>query len=162
MKKALIILSAIAMLMLLVACGEVATSSNESESAAPASETVEEPAESKAVEQPTESEPVVEEPAEPELTMGQQQAIGKGEDYLDFASFSRQGLIDQLVFEGFSTEDATFAVDHIAPDWNAQAAQKAQDYLDMSSFSRQGLIDQLVFEGFTQAEAEYGVQAVGY
>lgn len=104
----------------------------------------------------------VEEPAEPAMTMGQQQAVGKGEDYLDFAAFSRQGLIDQLVYEGFSEADATFAVDYIAPDWNEQAAQKAQDYIDMSSFSRQGLIDQLVYEGFTAAQAEYGVTAVGY
>ncbi|MHB1136470.1 MAG: Ltp family lipoprotein [Coriobacteriia bacterium] len=116
-------------------------------------------------EQEPEAEPEpepAEEPAEPALTMGQQQAVGKGEDYLGFAAFSRQGLIDQLVYEGFSEADATFAVDYIAPDWNEQAAQKAQDYIDMSSFSRQGLIDQLVYEGFTAPQAEYGVTAVGY
>ncbi len=119
---------------------------------------VEEPAVEPVVEEPA-VEPVVEEPA---LTMGQQQAIAKGEDYLDYTAFSRKGLIEQLVFEGFSTADATFAVDYIAPDWKAQAALKAQDYLDYSSFSRKGLIDQLVFEGFTKAQAEYGVKAVGY
>jgi hypothetical protein len=108
-----------------------------------------------------EPEPV-EEPAGPALTMGQQQAVGKAQDYLDFAAFSRKGLIDQLVYEGFSEADATFAVDYIAPDWNEQAAKKAQDYIDMSSFSRQGLIDQLVYEGFTQAQAEFGVKAIGY
>lgn len=108
-----------------------------------------------------EPEPTVE-PAEPDLTMGQKQAVGKAEDYLSFAAFSRQGLIDQLVFEGFSEADAAFAVDYIAPDWNEQAAKKAQEYIDMTSFSRQGLIEQLVFEGFTQPQAEYGVTAVGY
>jgi len=108
-----------------------------------------------------EPEPVVE-PAEPDMTMGQRQAVGKGEDYLSFAAFSRQGLIDQLAFEGFSEADAVFAVDYIAPDWNEQAAKKAQEYIDMTSFSRQGLIEQLAFEGFTQSEAEYGVTAIGY
>jgi hypothetical protein len=111
---------------------------------------------------PVVEEPVVEAPSEPALTMGQQQAIAKGEDYLGYAAFSRKGLIDQLVFEGFSTTDATFAVDYIAPDWKAQAALKAQDYMDYSSFSRQGLIDQLVFEGFTKTQAEYGAESVGY
>lgn len=108
-----------------------------------------------------EPEPV-EEPAEPDMTMGQKQAVGTAESYLDFAAFSRKGLIEQLVYEGFSEADATFAVDYIAPDWNEQAAKMAQSYIDMSSFSRQRLIDQLVYEGFTEAQAEYGVKAVGY
>ena len=51
------------------------------------------------------------------MTMSQQQATAKGESYLDMAGCSRQGLIDQLVYEGFSEVDATFAVDQIAPDW---------------------------------------------
>jgi uncharacterized lipoprotein YddW (UPF0748 family) len=94
--------------------------------------------------------------------MGQQQAVAKGENYLDIVGFSRQGLIDQLVYEGFSETDATFAVDQIAPDWNEQAAKKAQNYINTLSFSRQGLIDQLIYEGFTEAQAEYGAKAVGY
>lgn len=128
---------------------------------AAAPEKIEAPAEIKAEPEVVTPEPVAE-PAKPDLTMGQKQAVGKGESYLDMAGFSRTGLIDQLVFEGFSTEDATFAVDYIAPDWNREAAEKAQSYIDMTSFSRQGLIDQLLFEGFSQAEAEYGVTAVGY
>ena len=96
------------------------------------------------------------------MTMGQQQATAKGESYLNMAGFSRQGLIDQLVYEGFSEADATFAVDQLAPNWNEQAAKKAQSYINMSSFSRQGLIDQLIYEGFTEAQAEHGAKAVGY
>jgi hypothetical protein len=83
-------------------------------------------------------------------------------DYLDYSAFSRTGLIGQLEFEGFSTADATFAVDYLEVDWFEQAALMAQQYLDYSSFSRQGLIDQLVFEGFTLEQATYGVTAVGY
>lgn len=98
----------------------------------------------------------------PALSLGQSNAIRSAESYLSFTSFSRQGLIDQLEFEGFSVEDATFAVDNIVVDWNEQAALKAESYLSISAFSRQGLIDQLVFEGFTPEQAEYGVSAVGY
>lgn len=98
----------------------------------------------------------------PVLTLGQQNAVGSGESYLDYSGFSRNGLIGQLEFEGFSTEEATFAVDHINPDWNAEAAESAKSYIDYSSFSRQGLLDQLIFEGFTPEQAEFGVVAVGY
>ncbi|MEO3759049.1 Ltp family lipoprotein [Mycobacterium sp. B14F4] len=98
---------------------------------------------------------------QPLNTVSQQNAVRKAEDYLDYTAFSRRGLIEQLEFEGFSTEDATFAVDHVAVDWNEQAAKKAEDYLDYTSFSRSGLIEQLEFEGFTPAQAAYGVAAVG-
>lgn len=96
------------------------------------------------------------------LTLEQQNAVQSVESYLSFTSFSRTGLIDQLEFDGYSTETATFAVDNYNIDWNEQAAKKAQEYLDVSSFSRAELIDQLEYEGFTAEQAEYGVSAVGY
>ena len=82
--------------------------------------------------------------------------------YLALTGFSRTGLIGQLEFEGFSTEDATFGADNAGADWNAEAAEKAKSYLDMTSFSRDGLYDQLAFEGFTDPEIQYGLTAVGY
>jgi hypothetical protein len=95
-------------------------------------------------------------------TIGQKNARESAESYLDFSAFSRQGLIDQLEFEDYSTEDAEYAVDILNVDWKEQAAKSAESYLEFTSFSRNGLIDQLVFEGYTQEEAEYGVTAVGY
>jgi hypothetical protein len=102
------------------------------------------------------------EPEKPELTVSQSNAVRSGQSYLDYSGFSRSGLIGQLEYEDYSTGDATFAVDYLAPDWNAEAAETAKSYLDYSSFSRQGLIDQLIYEGFSPAEAEYGVTAAGY
>lgn len=96
------------------------------------------------------------------LTLGQKNAIEKAKHYLSFTAFSESGLIDQLEFEGFTTEEATFAVENCGADWNEQAMLKAQSYLDLTSFSKQGLIEQLEFEGFTPEQAEYGVTAVGY
>jgi hypothetical protein len=98
---------------------------------------------------------------EPSLTVSQMNAIESAQSYLDYAAFSRKGLIEQLEFEDYSTADATFAVDYVDPDWNEQAAKSAADYLDYSSFSRQGLIDQLVYEGYTQKQAAYGVSQAG-
>ena len=69
---------------------------------------------------------------------------------------------DQLEFEGYSTEAATYAADNCGADWNEEAAESAKSYMDVMSFSRQGLIDQLLYEGFTQEQAEYGASAVGY
>ena len=83
------------------------------------------------------------------------------EQYLDYSAFSRSGLIEQLEYEDYSTEDATFAVDYVAPDWNEQAAESAQTYLDYTAFSRQSLIDQLIYEGFTVDQALFGVDSVG-
>ena len=94
-------------------------------------------------------------------TVSQQNARRKAAEYLDFMAFSRSGLIEQLVYEKFSTADATWAVDRVTVDWNEQAAEKAKDYLDTMAFSRSGLVDQLIYEGFSPAQAEYGVSTTG-
>jgi hypothetical protein len=103
----------------------------------------------------------------PEFTVSQQNAIASAQDYLNYEAFSRVGLIGQLSSkygEGFSKEDATFAVDHITVDWNEQAAKSAKEYLRYQSFSRNGLIQQLESqygEQFTHAQAVYGVNQTG-
>ena len=98
---------------------------------------------------------------EPATTVSQDQAVEMAESYLRSQSFSRQGLIEQLEYEGFTNEEAKYAVDQISVDWNEQAAKKAESYLSSQSFSRQGLIEQLEYEGFTSEQAKYGVQSVG-
>lgn len=99
--------------------------------------------------------------AQSSLTNSQKQAIGMAEGYLAYSAFSRKGLIDQLQYEGFSKTDATFAVDHLKPNWNEQAARMAKDYLSYTNFSRKGLIEQLEYEGFTSKQAEYGATKAG-
>lgn len=94
-------------------------------------------------------------------TVSQQNALRTAEDYLDYSAFSYSGLIGQLEFEGFTTEDATWGTDKVGADWNDQAAKTARDYLAYSSFSHSGLVDQLVFEGFTPEQAAYGVGQTG-
>jgi Host cell surface-exposed lipoprotein len=100
-------------------------------------------------------------PPAPVVTVSQSNAVRKAQSYLSYTSFSRSGLIDQLVYEGFSVEDSTYGTDSVGADWSQQAAAKAQSYLEYSAFSREGLIDQLLYEGFSAAEAEFGVVAVG-
>jgi hypothetical protein len=99
----------------------------------------------------------------PLTPVSQQNAVRAAKGYLDVMAFSREGLIRQLVqFDGYSTADATFAVDSIPVDWQEQAARAAQGYLDVMPFSGDGLLDQLTsFDGYTYAQAAYGLASVG-
>lgn len=99
---------------------------------------------------------------ETSTTTGQNNALKSAKEYLKTSAFSYSGLVEQLKYEGFSTDEATYAVDNCGADWNEQAAQAAQAYLDIMSFSRSELIDQLVYDGFSKDQAEYGVSAAGY
>ena len=40
-------------------------------------------------------------------------ALRKAIDYLDFTSFSDQGLYDQLIYEGFSADQAQYAINNL-------------------------------------------------
>lgn len=99
--------------------------------------------------------------AEPQLTLGQKNALDKAKSYLKFSAFSYNGLIDQLKYEGFTDEECTFAVDSCGADWNEQALKKAKSYLDYTAFSYTGLIDQLKYEKFTDEQATYGANNCG-
>ena len=95
-------------------------------------------------------------------TLGELNAAAKAKQYLRTMPFSQKGLIGQLEYGGFTTEEAEYGVAQSGADWNEQAALKAKQYLKTMAFSREGLIEQLEYEGFTPQQAEYGVQAVGY
>lgn len=115
-----------------------------------------------ATEAPTEA-PETPAPTEDQnVTTGMKNALKSAQNYLDFTAFSYTGLIKQLEYEKYSTEEATYAADNCGADWNEQAAKCAKNYVNFTSFSREGLIDQLIYEGFTQEQAEYGAQAAGY
>jgi len=106
-----------------------------------------------------EAAPAVEQDVNPNESMGEKNARESAQSYLRFQAFSKQGLIDQLEFEGFTTAEAEYAVDAVNADWSEQAKKSAQSYLSFQSFSESGLISQLEFEGFTAEEAQFGVTA---
>lgn len=91
-------------------------------------------------------------------TMGEKMALSSAKNYLRTMGFSKKGLIEQLEFEGYTTSEATYAVNHCGANWKEQAVRVAKNYLKTMSFSKQGLIEQLEFEGFTSAEATYGAE----
>jgi hypothetical protein len=90
-------------------------------------------------------------------TPGQRNAQKSAQSYLRMSGFSKAGLIDQLKYEGYSTSESRWAVNHVRVSWNAEAVQSAKSYLRMTSFSRQGLIEQLEYDKYTPSQAAYGV-----
>lgn len=92
-------------------------------------------------------------------------AVESARSYLDSSHFSRQSLIDQLEFEGFTSSDAALAADSLAPDWFAEAAEGAQSWIESEYFegTRQDILEILIsIHYFLQEQAEYGATAVGY
>ena len=81
-------------------------------------------------------------------TIGEKNALKAARSYLKTGNFSYSGLVDQLMFSGYSMSDAIFAVDNCGADWYLQAALMAQSYMSMFAFSCQRLISQLEFSGF--------------
>lgn len=89
-------------------------------------------------------------------------AYEAAQSYLNALNFSREGLIEQLEYEGYSNSAATAAVDSISVDWNEQAAGSARTYLNVfPDMTRSEMIDQLEYEGYTYSQAVYGADAVG-
>ena len=107
------------------------------------------------------TKPEAETPVQTTVTTGQKNALEKAKSYLSIMNFSREGLIDQLEFEKFTTDEAIYAVDNCNVNWNEQALGKAKDYLAVTAFSYSGLVEQLEFEGFTHEQALYGVDRCG-
>ncbi len=94
-------------------------------------------------------------------TLGESNALLKANSYLNSMAFSASGLAEQLEYEGYSSQEAQYAVAKCGADWNEQALKKAENYLDTSAFSYSGLFDQLSYEGFLPEEAQYGVDNCG-
>ena len=96
------------------------------------------------------------------VTMGERNALSMAKTYLSVMAFSYNGLGKQLMYEGYTKDEAKYAVDNCGADWYEQAAKQAKAYLDTMAFSKQGLIEQLEYDGFTNDQAVYGVEQNGY
>lgn len=108
-----------------------------------------------------EAEREPDEPNESDMTSEQRNALAAARSYLDFAGFSRLGLIRQLsspAGDGYSVADAAFAADNVGADWNEEAVESAKAYLQLTPMSQSGLIRQLsspAGDHYTLAQARY-------
>lgn len=100
-------------------------------------------------------------PDDTEPTFGQKNALRSAESYLAISAFSHSKLIQQLEYEGYSSEEATYAADRCGANWCEQAAKSAEAYLKISAFSKDRLIQQLEYEGFTPTQALMVLQRTG-
>jgi len=151
-----VIIANLAFVMFLVACGAPEPEIIEDPTPEPTEEVEETPAP-----EPEEDPTVEETELDSDVTVEQENAVRSAENYLSFTSFSREGLVEQLKFEGFSSEDAEFAVSQLDVDYYEQAEKTAMKYQDMTGMSRDGLIGQLEFDGYTREQAEHGADSVG-
>lgn len=159
MKKILVIAAGIILAFIILAAGCAAIVGGAMEVESNDAPTYSDPFETEEPSKKAEPEPT-EEPTEEAPAMSQEEAnaIESAQSYLSFAGFSREGLIEQLKFEGYSYKASVFAVDVLGVDWKEQAVKSAESYLDSGAFSKQGLIEQLEFEGYTHDQARYGVE----
>lgn len=96
-----------------------------------------------------------------DLNTSQKNAIRSAETYISLMPFSPSSLAEQLQFEGYSAEEASYAVDTLDVNWDEQAVKSAEAYLLVSAFSRDGLIAQLEFGGFSAEQAAAAATSVG-
>lgn len=81
-------------------------------------------------------------------------ALEKALSYLDTSiPFSFKGLVEQLEYEGFSSDASLYAVEQCDVDWDSNAIHAVYDYLDYSPYSYQFLLNYLEFDGFTNEQA---------
>ncbi len=98
-----------------------------------------------------------------EPTVGQKNALKKAESYSKTMHMSKSGIYKQLTSEygeGFTAEEAQYAIDNIVVDWNANALEKAKSYQTTMNMSKSRIYEQLTSEygeGFTAEEAQYAI-----
>lgn len=91
-------------------------------------------------------------------TDDQTKALQVAKGYLNVMAFSRKGLIEQLIYEGISEDDANYAADNCHVDWNEQALTTAKQYQSIFDFSAYDMLHQLEHDGYTQDQAKYACE----
>ena len=94
-------------------------------------------------------------------TENQQKALDKANEYVDTLPLSREGLIKQLEYDGYTTDVATYAADNCSANWNKEAKEMAEQYMDSTTYTYKDMVQQLETEGFTKEQAKFGAKAVG-
>lgn len=94
----------------------------------------------------------------PKVTKEQENAQKSAEGYA-MMNMSRQGIIDQLVFDKFSKADAEWAVKQLdeGVSWKENALGSAKTYYGKMNMSKSAVYDQLLFDKFTKEEAQYAI-----
>jgi len=94
----------------------------------------------------------------------QKMAAQCAKEYLDAMPMSYQELQEQLVYEQFSEEDATYGVDNCDVDWDGQdgldmAVRAANEMIDAdSSYTKDDVANHLSSNYYTDEQVEYAIK----
>ena len=90
-------------------------------------------------------------------------ALKKAQGY-NSLYLSKKGIYDLLIFKGFNSDTAQYAINHLNADYKANALAKAREHRKYSKISRSEIHKRLVspnFDNFTKEEANYAIQHLG-
>lgn len=93
-----------------------------------------------------------------QLTKEEQDALDYALALLETVAYSREGLISQMVHDGYEEAVAAAAADRTGLDWKAQAVRSAQECVLHLAVSRTGVAQMLEYERFTADETAYAME----
>lgn len=92
------------------------------------------------------------------LTKEEQDTLDHALALLQTIPYSREGLISQMVYEGYDEQAAIAAADRTGMNWKEQALKCAEEYVQYLPMSRSGLAQMLEYDLFTAEEAAYAME----
>ena len=90
-------------------------------------------------------------------------ALSKAKSSNSSLRLSKKGNYELLIYEGFNSDAAQYAVNHLQADYKANALAQARLYRKIANISKSEIHKRLVSssEGFTEEEANYAIQKLG-
>ena len=97
----------------------------------------------------------------PDLTDQQRQAMEKAARKLSFGGKSRTELVNDLMEEQMTREQAEEAIDLCQVNWNTEAVEEACGYLSYCTYSPEELRTQMEREQFLPEQIDYAIENCG-
>ena len=85
-------------------------------------------------------------------------ALSEAKSYNSSLHLSKKGIYEMLIFDGFNSDAAQYAINHLQADYKANALARAREFLEYGSSSRSELYRKLTDRSFTKEEANYAIQ----
>ena len=90
-------------------------------------------------------------------------ALKTAQDY-NRIHLSKKRIYEMLIYEGFNSDTAQYAINHLQADYKANALAQAREYRKYNNLSKTEIYERLTspyFRKFTKEEANYAIQHLG-
>ena len=90
-------------------------------------------------------------------------ALKTAQDY-NRIHLSKKRIYEMLIYEGFNSDTAQYAINHLQADYKANALAQAREYRKNANLSKTEIYERLTspyFRKFTKEEANYALQHLG-